>query len=91
MPQNLLIIGATGVIGKYITKEIIKAKTSFGRIAILTSENTIQKKSSEINDLKRSGAEVLVGDITKEKDVKRAYHGLACFYLLMKCLICARH
>ncbi len=91
MPQSLLIIGATGVIGKYITKEIIKAKTSFGRIAILTSENTIQRKSSEIDDLRRSGAEVVVGDITKEEDVKRAYHGLSCFYLLVKCLIYSRH
>ncbi len=91
MPQSLLIIGATGVIGKYITEEIIKAKSCFGRIAILTSENTIQKKTSKIDELRRSGAEVLVGDITKEEDVKRAYHGLACFYLLIECLIYARH
>jgi len=76
MPQNILIIGATGLIGKYITTEIIKAKASFGRIIVFTSENTIHKKSSQINELKHSGIEILVGDITKEQEVKRAYQGL---------------
>lgn len=75
-PQNLLIIGATGVIGRPITKEIIKAKSSFGRIAILTSESTVQTKSEEINDFQQSGVEVLIGDITKEEDVKKAYHDI---------------
>ena len=73
MPQNLLIIGATGIIGKPITREIIQAKTLFGRIAVLTSKNTVQKKSSEIEELEESGVEILVGDITSEEDVKRAY------------------
>lgn len=77
MPQNLLIIGATGVIGKPITREIINAKNSFGRIAILTSENTIKNKPSEIDGLKKSGIEILNGDITKEDDMKKAYHGLS--------------
>lgn len=75
MPQNLLIIGATGLIGKYITKETIKVKASCGRIAVLTSEKTTHEKSSEIDELKHSGIEVLVGDITKEEEVKRAYEG----------------
>ncbi|ERF74633.1 hypothetical protein EPUS_00763 [Endocarpon pusillum Z07020] len=76
MPQNLLIIGATGLIGKYITKEIIEAKGSVERIVILTSKDTTHNKASEINDLKQSGIEVLVGDITKEEDVKNAYHDI---------------
>lgn len=91
MPQNLLIIGATGVIGKPITKEIIKAKSSFGRIAMLTSENTIQKKPSDITDFKQSGIEVLIGDITKEEDVKKAYHGLPCTTFPIKYLILTRY
>jgi FlaA1/EpsC-like NDP-sugar epimerase len=76
MPQNILIIGATGLIGNYITAEIVKAKASFGRIIVFTSENTIHTKSSQINELKHSGVEILVGDITKEEEVKRAYRGL---------------
>jgi short-subunit dehydrogenase len=76
MPQNLLIIGATGVIGKPITKEIIKAKSSFGHIAVLTSENTIQNKPAEINALRDSGVEILTGDITKEEDIKNAYQSI---------------
>jgi FlaA1/EpsC-like NDP-sugar epimerase len=75
MPQNLLIIGATGVIGKPITRAIVDAKDAFGRIAVLTSENTIQNKESEIKELEKSGVEVLIGDITKEEDVKKAYNG----------------
>ncbi len=78
MPQNLLIIGATGVIGKHITRELISAKSSFGRIAVLTSENTIQKKAGDINNLTQSGIEVLMGDVTNEEEVKKAYHGLPC-------------
>jgi nucleoside-diphosphate-sugar epimerase len=73
MPQNIIIIGATGLIGKYITTEIIKAKASFGRVVVLTSENTIHKKLSQINELKHSGIDILVGNITNEKEIRRAY------------------
>ncbi|KAH8601832.1 NmrA-like family-domain-containing protein [Bisporella sp. PMI_857] len=73
MGLNILIIGATGVIGKYITQQIVLAKSSFGRIAILTSKNTLDTKAPEIEVLKKEGVEVFVGDITLEKDVKSAY------------------
>jgi FlaA1/EpsC-like NDP-sugar epimerase len=72
---SILIIGATGVIGKYITKQILLAQASLGHIAILTSENTVKTKSDQINSLKEKGAEVFVGDLTKEDDVKKAYQG----------------
>jgi saccharopine dehydrogenase-like NADP-dependent oxidoreductase len=73
MPQNLLIIGATGAIGKPIAREIVNSKDSFGRIAVLTSQSTVQEKPSEIDQLKHSGIEILVGDIASEEDVKKAY------------------
>lgn len=76
MPSNILIVGATGAIGKYITQQIIAAKESFGRIAILTSQNTATQKASEIESLRSQGVEVFVGDVTKEEDVKKAYEGV---------------
>ena len=75
MSTNILIIGATGTIGKYITQQIVSAKSSFGRIAILTSQNTAKSKAAELEALKSEGVEILVGDLTVEGDVKRAYQG----------------
>jgi uncharacterized protein YbjT (DUF2867 family) len=75
MPLNVLVIGATGLIGTPITKAIISAKSSFGRIAILTSSATVAKKASEINSLKSQGVEILTGDLSNEQDVKKAYSG----------------
>jgi len=71
-----LIIGATGVIGKPITAQIVAAKSSFGRIAILTSQNTVATKAKEIEALKKEGVDILVGDLAVEEDVKKAYEGI---------------
>src|SRR3954453_8816614 len=75
MPPNILVIGATGLIGTPITKAILNAKSSFGRIAILTSTATVTNKASQIDSLKSQGAEILTGDLSNEQDVKRAYKG----------------
>ena len=75
MSPNILIIGATGAIGKYITEQIILSKSSFGRVAILTSQNTVNTKKAELEKLKVDGVEVIVGDLGVEDDVKNAYHG----------------
>jgi len=76
MPTNILIIGATGAIGNPITTQIIAAKSSFGRIAILTSANTLSQKAEEIEKLKSQGVEIFTGDLTVEEDVKKAYQGI---------------
>ena len=75
MPQNILIVGATGLIGVYITRAIVAAKDKFGRVAILTSLATLEKKADLVEKLKGQGVEILQGDIAKEEDVKKAYHG----------------
>lgn len=77
MAPKVLIIGATGVIGKPITEQVIAAKSSFERIAILTSTNTVKAKVDEIKSLKDNGVEVFVGDLGVEADVKKAYEGMA--------------
>ena len=75
MAKNILIIGATGVIGAPITKGIVAAKSDFGRIAILTSEKTASEKAEALSPFKEAGVEVLTGDLTNESDVKKAYRG----------------
>jgi hypothetical protein len=73
--QNIIVFGATGVIGKFITDAIVEAKASFTRIAIFTSQNTLETKSSYIQSLKDAGVEVFVGDIRDEATILKAYEG----------------
>jgi nucleoside-diphosphate-sugar epimerase len=75
-PKNILVIGATGVIGRFLIGELIASKQSFGRLAIATSQNTIERKSAGINTLKGQGVEVIVADITNTGDIQRAYEGI---------------
>lgn len=77
-PSNILVFGATGVIGKFITEQLIAAKSNFSRIAIFTSPGTIENKKDEIEKLKKQGVEVIVGDVTNESDVRAAYEGKCC-------------
>ncbi len=74
-PHNILIFGATGVIGKFITEQLIAAKSNFNRIAVFTSPGTVENKKDEIEKLKGQGLEVIVGDVTSESDVRGAYKG----------------
>jgi len=74
--ENLLMFGATGYIGVYIIEAIIKAKSSFGRIAIITSPGSAENKSKQFERLKEQGVEVIVGDVTKAEDVLKAYEGI---------------
>ncbi|PWY67104.1 NAD(P)-binding protein [Aspergillus sclerotioniger CBS 115572] len=74
--SNLLIFGATGSIGQYITDAIVSAQDSFGRISIFTSPNTLTNKPDEINALRHRGVDILVGDITNRDEVLKAYGGV---------------
>ncbi|KAK4550489.1 hypothetical protein LTR36_000068 [Oleoguttula mirabilis] len=73
--KNILIFGATGLIGQHITTAILDKKEHFGRIAIFTSENTLSTKSEEIDHLKSQGVEIIAGDLTSADAVKEAYTG----------------
>jgi nucleoside-diphosphate-sugar epimerase len=63
------------LVGQHITNAIVNSKSDFGRIAIFTSNNTLQSKSDEINALKAKGVEILTGDITSADDVTKALNG----------------
>jgi FlaA1/EpsC-like NDP-sugar epimerase len=81
MPQNLLIIGATGVIGTYITEAIVNNKSEFGRICVYTSKKTVVEKVREIAALESYGAEVFVGNLEDEATIKEAYRGTTVSWL----------
>ncbi|CAI6096687.1 unnamed protein product [Clonostachys chloroleuca] len=75
-PSSILIIGATGAIGKYITDKIVDAQPPFPKVSIFTSESTVSKKADYINQLKSKGAHIITGDVTNPNDVKAAYEGV---------------
>ena len=73
--QNILVIGATGVVGTYITRAIVDAQHLFNRICVLTSEKTVVEKVQDICALESWGVEVFVGRLEDERKVKEAYKG----------------
>ncbi|KAL4986701.1 hypothetical protein BDW68DRAFT_162626 [Aspergillus falconensis] len=73
--SNLLIFGATGAIGSYITAAIADARDAFGRIGIFTSQSTLTSKTKEINALREKGVDILVGDVTVKDEVLKAFDG----------------
>ncbi|RMZ80947.1 hypothetical protein DV738_g2444, partial [Chaetothyriales sp. CBS 135597] len=74
--RNILIFGATGVIGNYITRAIVDSKHLFDRICVFTSEKTVLEKVQEICALESWGVEVFVGRLDDEQKVKEAYQGI---------------
>lgn len=71
--KNILIFGATGLIGQHITNAILENKADFGRIVVFTSPNTLWTKSEEIESLKAQGVEIIAGDLTSAGDINEAY------------------
>ncbi|KIH91184.1 isoflavone reductase family protein [Sporothrix brasiliensis 5110] len=74
-PSRLLIFGATGAIGKYITEAVLAAKPAFSHVSIFTSTNTATTKPELLSRWKASGVSlsVVVGDVTSADDVANAY------------------
>ncbi|KIW00313.1 uncharacterized protein PV09_08200 [Verruconis gallopava] len=73
---NVLVFGATGVIGRFIIAQLVANKADFNRIAIFTSLSTISSKSPEIQRLRNDGVEIIVGDVNLDSDVLKAYQGI---------------
>ncbi len=75
-PTNILVFGATGVIGEPIVDELARQKAnSFGRVAIFTSPGTLERKADTIDKFRANGVEVLVGDIGDDDQVRQALSG----------------
>lgn len=73
--KKILIFGATGLVGSRITQEIVRNKAKFDRIAVFTSPGTYESKAAEIQALKDHGVDIIVGDVTNNDDVVKAYEG----------------
>ncbi|KAH7330480.1 putative isoflavone reductase like protein [Rhexocercosporidium sp. MPI-PUGE-AT-0058] len=74
--ENLLILGGTGYIGSYILDQIVKAKDSFGHIAIFTSPKTAESKAELLDGLRAKGVGVIVGNVQKPEDLLKAFQGV---------------
>jgi nucleoside-diphosphate-sugar epimerase len=74
--KNILIFGATGLIGTHITKAILDNKNQWSKVAVFTSPNTVKTKPDVISHLKSQGVEIIEGDITSDVDVNKAYEGI---------------
>lgn len=72
--SNILIFGATGFIGKFITKKVVAAQPAFKHITIFTSTNTVNNKAELLNSWKKAGnVTVITGNPDSEADVRAAY------------------
>ncbi|KAK7943845.1 uncharacterized protein PG986_012958 [Apiospora aurea] len=79
LPSKILIIGATGAIGKHITSAIASASLqSVSRVSIFTSAATVAspQKQPLLASWKQQGLSVITGDITKPEDVRAAYRDI---------------
>jgi len=74
--ERILLLGATGTIGINILKAFKASVSSFKRVAIVTSQKTLETKASLISELKRSGIEITVGDLTDEGAMKKIFTGM---------------
>lgn len=72
--HNILMFGATGVIGRFIVEALFNAKKY--SVTIFTSLDSAERKQEAIQKLKSKGAKVIVGDVRNEQDVKAAYEGI---------------
>lgn len=76
--QSLLLFGALGFIGTYITNAIVARRSEFTRIVIFTSPSTASKKAAEFDELKKKDVEVIVGDVENDEDILAAFEGEFC-------------
>ncbi|KAH8896441.1 NAD(P)-binding protein [Thozetella sp. PMI_491] len=75
-PSRILLFGGTGVIGKYITSSLLRAKPAIGKLVLFTSANSATTKKEQLDKWKADGLEVVVGDLTNDADVTAAYKGV---------------
>ena len=72
-PFRILIFGATGTIGRYITDALLNAQPSFDQVSIFTSPGTVESKVELLEPWKDKGLQVVTGDITNPNDIAAAY------------------
>ncbi|KAJ4226931.1 hypothetical protein NW757_014236 [Fusarium falciforme] len=81
--EAVLIFGATGLVGKFITEAILNTVPYFHRIGVFTSPDSLKTKTEAIARLKARGVEVITGDINSAEDITRSLDG---FDAVVSCL-----
>ncbi|KAI1394433.1 NAD(P)-binding protein [Hypoxylon trugodes] len=79
LPSKILIVGATGNIGKYITNAIVSAEPRIGKqVSIFTSPATASSESKQavLSPWKAKGVSIISGDINNPDDIRKAYVGI---------------
>jgi nucleoside-diphosphate-sugar epimerase len=74
LPKNVLVFGGTGIIGKYLVDELLKANKF--NITLFTSADTVKNKADHIASLKERGSKIVTGNVRDEQDVRAAYQGI---------------
>lgn len=74
--RKILVLGATGVIGKVLTNALINSKDDFERIGIFTSTETVATKKELLESFTSRGVDIITGDLYNENDVLEAYKGI---------------
>lgn len=75
-PSRILIFGATGQIGAFITEAILSANPAFQHVAIFTSENTARTKPDLLRGWTERGVSIITGDVADKGQVLAAYKGI---------------
>ena len=79
LPSSVLIVGATGTIGKYITGAILSANPPVAeQVSILTSPATASNaaKQALLSSWKAQGLTVIEGNLQNAEHVVKAYEGV---------------
>ncbi|KAI3572663.1 NmrA-like family protein [Fusarium oxysporum f. sp. albedinis] len=75
-PSKVLVLGATGNIGQFITESLLDATPPFEQVAILTSPQTAVIKAELLDKWKKKNLRIITGDLKNDDEVKIAYQGV---------------
>ncbi|CAK7244470.1 MAG: hypothetical protein STHCBS139747_006011 [Sporothrix thermara] len=71
--SKILVLGATGVIGKVLVDALLNAREQFEAIGIFTSPSTVESKKDLVDSFTSRGAVIHTGDLYKDEDVLNVY------------------
>ncbi|VUC21028.1 unnamed protein product [Clonostachys rosea] len=71
--RKILVLGATGVIGKVLVEALLCGKEHFDSIGIFTSAESATNKQALIESFKSRGVSVVIGDLYNDDQVLEAY------------------
>jgi uncharacterized protein YbjT (DUF2867 family) len=70
MAPSVLIVGASGTVGRPLLQEFLKNKSNFGRIAVLADPT----KVSRFTEVQSEGVEVVAGSFLEANSYKGYIH-----------------